>query len=152
MTEYRNEESGLWLARHPQWVRFLGWVMIPVIALCGFYVAAIPVIESRYDVLVIASCLLLGVGTLYMCFLSFKVFPFLRADIEFGEKGFSVYRPNGNVQHYQWGDIDKLKHHASVQVLIIKDRENRVVLALTEQAHSYEQFVELAIQKTGLKY
>jgi hypothetical protein len=152
MTEYKDEQSGLWLVSHPQWIRILGWIMIPVIAVCGLYVMAIPVIESRYDITLIVSCLFFAGGQFYMCFISFKVFPFLRSDIKFGEKGFTVYKPNGSVQHYEWDDVAKLKHHSSVQVLVLKDNGSRTILAITEQAHSYHQFVDLSTQKTGLKY
>lgn len=151
MSEYRNDDDGLWLARHPLWIRVLGWVMIPLIAICGIYVMVIPVIESRYEIVFVASCLFLGGAVLYMSVLAFSVFPFLRADIEFGEDGFSVYFPSGKSCLYKWCEVSSIKHHGSVQVLVLKGVSNKTLLAITEQAHSYERFAEISARKLGSK-
>ena len=140
------------LVKHPDFIKRIGWAGIPLIALCGLYVMAIPILEARYDIASIASTTFLGGGTFYMCLLAFKVFPFLNLEIKCNGNGFSIHKKNGDVKSYQWSEVGEIKHHASVQVLALKNKDGKTILAITEQAFNYYKFVELAIHKTGLKY
>lgn len=150
--ELKSEAEELWLLRHPAWVRWLGWLVIPPLMIGGFYILLIPVIESEYELSLIASSVFLGGGSIYLCIKALKVFPYMSSDIEFGPSGFSIYSPNNNVSKFLWGDVLTLKHHASVQVLEIKNIDSKCILAITEQATSYAKFVEILVEKTGLEY
>lgn len=150
--ELKSETEDLWLLRHPQWVRWLGWLVLPFLVIACGYVMLLPFIEPGYELVQAVSCLLLGAFPLYMCFQAFKVFPFLRSDVEFNSEGFCVYWPNGNKKEYLWSEVSKLNHYATAQVLELKDSSNSCILAVTDQATSYSQFVEFVVNKTGLKY
>ncbi|SEA08718.1 hypothetical protein SAMN05216562_1652 [Microbulbifer marinus] len=144
MPTYGNEEQNEWLVRHPTWVRFLGWIGIPLLLASSIYVVLIPVISERYEPVVILSCVFLGLFPLYMCVQALKVFPFMRADVEVNDNGFSIFYPNGKSETYSWSKIKRIKHYTTSQVLELVDMSEKTVLAVMEQAWSYEKFVELA--------
>lgn len=150
--ELKSETEELWLLRHPNWVRWLGWLVLPPLFMAGIYVLLLPVIQNQYEVALIASSLFMGGFVLYLCLQAFKVFPYLRSEVEFSSEGFSIYWPGGRAENYSWSDVSSLTHYASAQVLELKNDSNRRILAVTEQATSYPKFVEFAVEKTGLKY
>ncbi len=120
--------------------------------MCGVYMLTLPVIEANYEPILIASSLFLGGFPIYMCAQGYKVFPYLRADVEFEANGFNIFWPNGIQKKYHWSEVSALNHYATAQVLEVKNMNGIRVLAATEQAHSYSKFVEMAVEKTGLKY
>jgi hypothetical protein len=150
--ELKSENEELWLLRHPGWVRWLGWIGMPVIFVSCCYVLLLPVIKNNYEIALIVSSLFLGGFPIWMCIQGFKVFPYLQSDVEFNLSGFSVYWPNGKRKEYLWSNVSRLTHYASVQVLEIKSNDGERILTVTEQATSYAKFVEIAVAKTGLKY
>ncbi len=150
--EYKSETEDLWLLHHPTWVRWLVWIVLPPLAVAGCYVLLLPVLEGQYELALIATSLFMGGFVLYMCAQAFKVFPYLHSDVEFSSDGFSIYWPGGKSENYSWAEIASLKHYASAQVLELKNCKGNRVLAVSEQATSYQQFVEFAVEQTGLKY
>ncbi|WP_028876960.1 hypothetical protein [Teredinibacter turnerae] len=150
--EHKSEKEELWLLRHPHWVRWLGWIGLPPLFVSSLYLLLLPIIQNQYELALIASSLFMGGFVLYMCQQAFKVFPYLRSDVEFSPESFSIYWPGGKAESYTWSDVASLKHYASAQVLVLKNSSNKCILAVTEQATSYAQFVEFAVEKTGLKY
>lgn len=149
--ELKSEKEELWLLRHPVWVRWLGWLALPPLFVACCYVLLLPVIQNQYDVVLIVSSLFLGGFPIYMCFQALKVFPYLRCDVEFNSEVFSIYWPNGKSQTYSWSEIFSLKHYATAQVLELKGSEGKRIIAVTDQATSYAQFIAFATEKTGLK-
>lgn len=152
LVEYKSATEELWLVRHPLWVRILEWVGLPFVTLAGFYVLAIPLWTSTFELVVIASCLFLGGFPIYMCYQSFKVFRFIGADIEVNEQGFAVYWPGGESRRYSWMQVGKLNHYTTAQVLEVVSKQGDRILAIFQQASSYNKFVELAVANTGCKY
>lgn len=150
--ELKSETEELWLLRHPQWIRWLGWIVLPPLFVSSLYLLLLPIIQNQYELVLIAASLFMGGFVLYMCLQAFKVFPFLRSDVEFSAESFSIYWPGGRTESYKWSDVASLKHYASAQVLVLKNSSNKCILAVTEQATSYAQFVEFAVKETGLKY
>ena len=150
--ELKSETEDIWLLRHPVWVRWLGWLVLPPLFIVCCYVLLLPVIQNQYEVALIASSLFLGGLPIYMCMQALKTFPYLRSDVEFNSDGFSIYWPDGKSIEYSWSDVLALKHYATASVLELKGKEGKRILAVTDQATSYEQFVEFAVEKTGLKY
>lgn len=64
---------------------------------------------------------MLGAFPIYMCIQGFKVFPYIKADVEFDNNGFSIFHSRTSHKEYKWNEIGKLKHYASAQVLEIKN-------------------------------
>ncbi|MEM7206982.1 MAG: hypothetical protein AAF434_04080 [Pseudomonadota bacterium] len=152
MVELKSDTEELWLLRHSIPLRWLGWIGTPFLFVCGFYVLFLPVWENNFELVLIASSILLGGFPIYMSLQCFKAFPYIKADVEFSHNGFSVYWPSGKNKEYTWGEIGKLNHYASAQVLEVKNRQGKRILAVSEQATSYAQFVEISVENTGLKY
>ena len=150
--ELKSDTEELWLLRHPHWVRWLGWFILPPMFVSSLYILFLPIIQNQYELVLIASSLFLGGFVLYMCLQAFKVFPYLRSDVECSPESFSIYWPGGKAESYTWSDVASLKHYGSVQVLVLKNSSNKCMLAVTEQATSYAQFVEFFVEKAGLKY
>ena len=148
--ELKSESEELWLLRHPARVRWLGWILLPLMFITSGCVVLLPLIEKNYELTRIVSSLILGVFPFYMCIQAFKVFPFLRSDVEFNSEGFGIYWTNGSKKDYLWSEVSELHYYATVQVLELKDSSNTRILAVTGQATSYSQFVHFASQKTGL--
>lgn len=140
------------LVRHPLWVRLLGWIGLPVATAGSLYILTMPVWKSNYDPLVVLSALFLGGFPLYMWYQGFKVFPYLRAEIEVDDRGLTIHHPQRQPRHYPWSSIATLEHFATAQVLEVIGRDRKRILAITEQATSYAEFVEFVVKKTGCKY
>lgn len=152
MTDYQRKDIGTLILRHPLWIKVLGWVVMPFLGLCGVFMMALPVIEPGQGLGLTAVYLVLGASLLRMCFVVFQVFPFLRASIEFSDGGFVITQPNSTIKRYEWSDVAKMEHHVAIQVLILKNKQGKTMLAITEQAHNYSQFVAATEQKVEIKY
>lgn len=152
MLELKSESEDLWLLRHPSWVRWIGWIGLPFVFVAGVYCLTLPLWAKSFELITLFSSLLLGAFPIYMCIQGFKVFPYIKADVEFNNNDFSVFYSSKAQKEYEWNEIGKLKYYTSAQVLDIKDIEGKRILAVTEQATSYSKFVELLVKNTGLKY
>ena len=150
--ELKSQTEDLWLLRHPVWVRWTGWIGLPLVFMAGIYCLMLPVWANNFELLLLFSSLLLGGFPIYMCIQGFKVFPYIKADVKFNESGFSIHQFSTVFKEYKWSQVGKLKHYASASVLEILNHEGERILAITEQATNYNKFVELAVESTSLKY
>jgi len=139
------------ILRSPLWLRLLLWLGTPFVFICGAYVLAIPFIFNNYQIVTIASILLLGGFPIYICFQALKALPYIKAVIEFNSRGFNISWPDGMANYYSWQSVGELNHYATAEVLEVKDYNGNRILAVSEKVINYHKFVSIALIQTELK-
>jgi len=139
--ELKSERDNLWLMRIPSWVRVISWVGVPFLFVCAVYILLIPVIAGNFELLAILATTFLGLPCLYMAAKSYKVFPYLRSDIEFNELEFTIYFPSKNRRRHLWSEVSLAKSYTSVQVLELFDQSGKSLLVTLESSTSFQQFM-----------
>ena len=125
---------------HPVWVVWTARIALPI--LCALWIYLIVYFafgDTNQDPILLVPVLILVGFPLYMAFVSFRVWPFLDAEIILTADHVEVRRKDQLPVTCPWNLVGEVKHYATSSVLDVYNRDGTRLFAVFEQVRNYKE-------------
>lgn len=129
---------------YPFWVKALGIIGIPLLAIAGLWMSSRPLFEEELSFAQQMLFPIMGIAVLYQCYIGTKCYKSFSTVITLNEYGIKV-NSNGESKDYYWKSL-MVEHYAFATTILVKHMNGEPVGYFSEGLENLDLLVN-AIEK-----